>query len=515
MTENRRIILNVIATYGRSLYSLVCGLFTARWVLMALGQVDYGLYGVIGGLTVFISLLNGVLSSAVSRFFSVYIGKAKVSASRHHGLEECRRWFSLAALVHTVVPCMLIAIGYPVGMYVVEHFINIPLERLEPCRWIFRIVCITCFVSMISIPYRAMYVAKQYIAELTVYSVATTTVNVVALYYMVSHPSDWLVRYAVWMCLITSIPELIILVRALIVFPECRLRYIYCIDAARMKQILAYAGWQLFGAFGTIFRLQGMQILVNKYFGPTINASVSVANGVSSQSATLASSMMGAFQPAIGNAFGEGKLDKMRSLAYRVCKFGLIASLIFVMPLALESSYVLTLWLETPPPYAAELCVFILLSILCDKASIGHMLAVNAAGKVALYQIFVGGIYMLTLPLAWLFIILGFGVLSIGWGIVAALALCSIARVLFARNLVGMSCGYWFLRIVCPICLAAIFSGGVGLFIKAFMSPSLLRLVTVVLGCEVAMLPFLWRCNLDNEERLYILTRVKLLFGGR
>ena len=143
------------------------------------------------------------------------------------------------------------------------------------------------------------------------------------------------------------------------------------------------------------------------------------------------------------------------------------------------------------------------------------MLAVNAAGKVAVYQVFVGSIYMLTLPLAWLFIILGFGVLSIGWGIVVALAICSIARVLFARKLVGMSCGYWFLRIVFPVCLAALFSGGAGFLVKAFMSPSLLRLVTVVFASEVAMLPFIWRCNLDNDERLYILERVKLLFGVR
>ena len=188
MSPNRRIFLNIIATYGRSLYTLVCGLFTARWVLTALGKTDFGLYGVVGGLTVFISFLNTLLSSATSRFYAFAEGESQKCAleegDAEQGVEGCRQWFSTAVMVHTTVPVVLVAIGYPLGMYAVEHWLTIPPDRLNACRWVFRFVCISCFVGMVNVPFQAMYTAKQYIAELTIYSFATTTANVAFMYFI-------------------------------------------------------------------------------------------------------------------------------------------------------------------------------------------------------------------------------------------------------------------------------------------------------------------------------------------
>ena len=230
MTQNRRIVLNIVATYGRSLYALVCGLFISRWVLSALGKTDFGLYGVVGGMTVFITFLNVLLSIATGRFYAFAEGQALKSASEGHaeaGLEECRKWFSTAVLLHTVVPFILIILGYPLGMYAVENWLTIPLDRLDACRWVFRFVCISCFVGMINVPFQAMYTAKQYIAELTIYGIAATTANVFFMYFMVTHPGDWLARYALWMCLVSVVPQIIICLRATKVFPECQFRLSY------------------------------------------------------------------------------------------------------------------------------------------------------------------------------------------------------------------------------------------------------------------------------------------------
>ena len=116
MTENRRIFWNIVATYGRSLYSLAVGLFTARWALNALGVTDYGLYGVVGGLTVFIGFLNGTLAGANARFYAISIGKARVAENKVAALEDSRKWFNTAFSIHTILPAILIAIGYPIGV---------------------------------------------------------------------------------------------------------------------------------------------------------------------------------------------------------------------------------------------------------------------------------------------------------------------------------------------------------------------------------------------------------------
>ena len=515
MTQNKRIVLNIIATYGRSLYALVCGLFISRWVLAALGKTDFGLYGVVGGMTVFITFLNGLLSIATGRFYAFAEGQALKSASEGNaeaGLEECRKWFSTAVLLHTVVPFILIILGYPLGMYAVENWLTIPLDRLDACRWVFRFVCISCFVGMINVPFQAMYTAKQHIAELTIYGVAATTANIFFMYYMATHPGDWLAKYAFWMCLVAVVPQAIICLRAIKVFPECHFRVRDAWNKSRIFRLSSFAFWQAFGGLGAIFRGQGIQILVNKYFGPAYNASMSIANQVSAQSQTLSSAMQGAFAPAITTACGAGRYDEMRSLAYRTCKFGMLLALIFVLPLALELRTILNLWLVEPPPYTTELCWCILLMSIIDKSAAGHMLAVTAKGKIAFYQAFLGGSWILTLPLAWIMVVNGLGFVSIGWAMVATMMMCAWGRVWFARSLVGMSARHWLVRILLPIVAIVVIAGCLGYCIRYIVKPGIVRVILTSIVCDFSFLLLAWHLALDNTERAYIVDKVLRVF---
>lgn len=511
MSPNRRIFLNIIATYGRSLYTLVCGLFTARWALAALGKEDFGLYGVVGGLTVFVSFFNVLLSAATGRFYAFAEGKA-VKATKAgnaaEGLEECRQWFSTAVMLHTIVPIALVAIGYPLGIYAVEHWLTIPPDRLDACRWVFRFVCVSCFVAMLNVPFQAMYTAKQYIAELTIYSFATTTVNVIFMYFMVSHPGDWLARYALWMCIVSVAPQVLIGIRALQVFPECRFKMEYAFSGIRTKQLASFAFWQMFGGLGGLLRGQGIQILVNKYFGPIYNASMSIANQVSTQSQTLSGAMQGAFAPAITTACGAGRYEEMLALAYRTCKFGMLLALIFVLPLALELRTILNLWLVDPPPYTAELCWCILLMAIIDKSASGHMLAVAAKGKIAAYQTFLGGSLILTLPLAWFMVAKGLGFVSIGWAMVLTMMICSWGRVWFARVLVGMSARYWMFKIMLPVGIVVGVVGAVGYLPHFVLASGIPRVFVTTIVCEVFLLPLAWFALLDASERLYLTNQI-------
>ena len=515
MTKNRRMFLNIVATYGRSLYSLVCGLFISRWVLSALGKTDFGLYGVVGGMTVFITFLNGLLSIATGRFYAFVEGQALKSAAEGQaevGLEECRKWFSTAVLLHTVVPVALIIVGYPLGMYAVEHWLTIPLERLDACRWVFCFVCISCFVGMISVPFQAMYTAKQYIAELTIYGIAATTANVFFMYFMVTHPGDWLARYALWMCLVSVVPQVIICLRAIKVFPECHLKFSYVWNKGRILELSSFAFWQAFGGLGAIFRGQGIQILVNKYFSPAYNASMSIANQVSAQSQTLSGAMQGAFAPAITTACGAGRYEEMRALAYRTCKFGMLLALIFVLPLALELRTILNLWLVDPPPYTTELCWCILLMAIIDKSASGHMLAVAAKGKIAAYQTFLGGSLILTLPLAWFMVAKGIGFVSIGWAMVLTMMICSWGRVWFARKLVGMSARYWMFKIMVPVGIVVGVVGVAGYLPHFVLAAGLPRVLVTTIVCEALLFPLAWFVLLDSPERIYLTNRIGRLF---
>lgn len=491
---------------------MVCGLFISRWVLAALGNTDFGLYGVVGGMTVFITFLNTLLSTATSRFYAYAEGQAQKRVAEGQakvGLEECRKWFSTAVMLHTIVPVALVVAGYPIGLYTVEHWLTIPVERLNACRWVFRFVCISCFFGMINVPFQAMYTAKQYIAELTLYGIAATTANVFFMYFMVTHPGDWLAKYALWMCLVSVVPQVIICLRAIKVFPECQFRLSYARNVKRMIELASFAFWQAFGALGGVLRGQGIQILVNKYYGPSYNASMSIANQVSAQSQTLSGAMLGAFAPAVTTAYGAGKNDSMLNLSYRTSKFGVLLALFFALPLALELREVLNLWLVNPPPYTAELCWCILSMAIIDKSTAGQMLAVSATGRIAAYLAFSGGSLILSLPLAWLFVGKGMPFFFIGIAMVITMFLCSIGRVCFAMNIVGMSVRKWVLDGVLPVVFIAVITAVVGVIPKFFLQPSFARVcLTSILSASV-YIPLVYFCALSAEERAFLQSRFR------
>lgn len=476
-------------------------------------MTDYGLFGVIGGLTAFIVFFNTVLGGSIGRFFAYNIGKASAEGNETVGLEECRKWFSMAVLIHTVLPLTLVLIGYPIGEYAVRHWLVIPVDKVVSCTWVWRFACVSCFVGMVNVPFTAMYSAKQYIAELTIYSVIQTAVNICFVYYMVTHPGFWLTRYALYSCLLMVIPQLIICFRALKVFPECRFRLSYCWSWDRFKELLNYAGWQSFGVCTGIARGQCIALVVNRNFGPNANAAMAVANTVNTQTLTLSAAIQGALVPAITTAYGRGDMELMRRMALRACKFVTMSSLVFILPLTIEMDEVLALWLKTPPQYAAGLCLCMMLAVVFDQLSVGQMIAVNASGKVAFYQFAVGSLLILAFPFAWLLVACGLNLYSVGAALAGSTAVASFVRVSLAKSRVEMSPWIWMRRALVPIFLIVIPSLAVGCLPRVFLEASFIRVVLTTLVVEMVLLPLTWRFVFDSEERHFVCDRLRAVLS--
>ena len=504
MTATRRIWLNVAATYARNAYSLALGLVTARWLLLSLGQMDYGLFGVVGGLIAFVTFFNRLLAGAVSRFYAIAIGQSKRKGNREAGLRECRRWFTAAVSVHTVVPLALVAIGWPLGLYAVDHWLVIPPDRVTACHWVWRFACLSAFVGMVNVPFRAMYTAKQEIAELTVLNVVNATLNAVLLYYMVSHPSDWLARYAFWHCLLAIVPMLFICARALIVYPECRLRRDCLWNFGDIRKMAAFAGWNAFGSLGVMVRQKGVMVLVNLVFGPRQNAAVAVATRLASRTNTFAQSLETSFSPAIISDYGAGKRERMHGLVRRVSKLGGMLVVLVSLPLMLEVQEVMRLWLKNPPAESPFLCCCVLVVTFLGKVSSGERIAISASGRMAAYQIGIGITNVLALPAAWMMMRSGLGLATAGYVSIGVSALSIVQCVFFAHRLAGVSAADWFRRVAMPL-LALILVGFVAAVIPHFaLNSSLGRVVLTTVCAEVAMLTFAWLAVIDAEERAYM-----------
>ena len=504
MTQNRRIALNIVATYGRSLYALVIGLFCGRWAYLSLGKIDYGLFGVVGGLIGFVTFFNSLMAGSVSRFYAFSVGRAHKDGSRVAGLEGCRKWFSIAVMIHTVLPIILMVAGYPIGEWTVRHYLTIPADRIEACVWVWRFTSLSCFVGMVSVPFAAMYNAKQEIAELTVYGFATTTLNAIFGYYMITHPGEWIVKFAIWTCAMSILPQLIICVRAVIAYPECRFRFSYARDWTCIRSLFGYSGSRFIVLLSQMLANNGIGVLVNKSLGPLRNASMSVGSVVSGHCLTLSSSFSGAFSPAITNAAGAGDLEKMRKLAYATCRLSTVAVGIFALPVILEVDEVLQLWLKNPPEWAGTLVVCTLICAMLDKISEGCWMSIFAIGRIAVFNAVESVFWFLILPIAYAFFRGGFDVVGAGLAFVCN-GICVIGvKLYFGHSVAGLSVRHWLTRIFLPILGSFLVSLVAGRCLMSLFSPSFTRIVLTALTVEIVLLPLVWFFVLQRPERVQL-----------
>ena len=498
INANKRIAINAIATYGRTLLRIALGLFSSRWVLQSLGEVDYGLMGVVGSLIVFITFLNTVVSGACSRFFAYSIGK--------NDTDDLIRWFNTGLSVHFILAVVIVLIGAPIGEWAIDSFLNIPPDRLNTAHWVFRFSLVGAFWTIATTPFETMYTATQNIAEYTLWEVASILTNFGFVYWLTTYQGDsWLV-YAGFTVALTVILGVGKVIRARIAFLGCRIHFSYWKDWDRTKEMMSYSGWSLFGNLGYMARMQLPSILLNQYFPPTsykyVNASYSIGGSLASYTQNLSSSLRGAFSPQIATLAGANDKDGMIKTAFRASKFGTFLMLLFAIPVTLEVDYLLVLWLKTPPMLAGSFCRLVLLQMVLENITFGHMSGIMATGNIKWYQITTGLLCVLSIPIAWLILELGGSPVSVSWAIAGCMGACSVARLFFGRSLLGIGIKLWINQIFIPIIIIIICSFFAGYLIVLFIpEPSFLRICfTTAVSC-IVMIILAWFILFDESER--------------
>lgn len=462
-------------------------------MINSLGVTDYGLYCVVGSIIVFITFLNGAMANSASRYFAYSLGR--------DDFIEVNYWFNAALGIHILLPVLLIIIGWPVGEYVVGHALTIPDNRVGTSILIFRISLVSAFVSMASVPFVAMFTAKQRIAELAAWGMLQAILAFALAWFIRYASGDRLLFYAAGMVWIITLVQAAQVLRARTLFKECAINYRQWFDRQKCKALFSFASWNLFGAAGSVLRDQGSAIILNLFFGPGMNAAYGIASQVSCQTNQLSNAMLGAFSPEITAREGGGERASMLSLSQRASKFGTLLVLLLAIPLMAEMNYILKLWLHIPPPNTALFCQLILGTFLIERLSTGYMLAVQAHGKIVAYQATVGLSLLLTLPLAWLFLKIGFAPTSIGVAFIATMTVTSLGRVFWGRHFFGIPVFQWFTAVVWPSSVVALAATVAALVPRELLSPSFMRLVLVTASSVAAALFSAWFIALDRCER--------------
>lgn len=385
--STKRITLNVAATYTQTFVSVVIGLFCSRWVYNALGETQFGLFALVGSLISFIAVLNHTLISSSGRFFAFALGQQSQPGADK---ELLCKWFNTALSVQVILPTALVVIGGPMGLYVIRNLLTIPDGLRQSCVLIFGFSLVAMFTQMMLSPVQAMYTAKQYIFVRNLFGIVTTVLFAVEGWWLLHYSGNRLIGHAAATTALMVFSNGVLAAFAARQFPEMRICLRYWFDRQRLREMFSFSSFQLIGTLGDLFSQSGVAIVLNKFFGPVANAALGIGTQVFNKTSIISQAVNDATAPELTARVGADRFENAKRLAIRICIYSTTLALMIAAPFIVYAGNILTLWLKTPPHYATQIVVIMLMNLLVERLTVGYMMLVQASGRIKLYMTCLG-----------------------------------------------------------------------------------------------------------------------------
>ncbi|MDH1601212.1 MATE family efflux transporter [Empedobacter sp. GD03739] len=426
LNSNKKILKNSLSLYVRMGFTLLVALYTSRVLLNRLGVDDYGLYTIVGGLISFLGFLNMAMSSTTQRFLAFEIGRGNKI--------DLNNTFNLSILIHLILGIVILIIGETLGNWYVLKVLNIQESQRTLAFIIFQLTLCMFFIKVIQVPFSALITSHEKMNIFARISIADALLNLGLLLVLNFIDNNKLIFYTSILLGINFIIFITNFLYCKFNFKEIRLKFYY--DQGKFKDILSYSSWSLVGNLAAVSRGYGINIILNLFFGVVINAAYGVTMQFQSAVSMFTDSFRMAINPQIIKNYANENMERMYDLIYLSSKFSYFIMLFIVIPAWINIDFILKLWLVNPPEYTS---IFVRLSVvylLIESVSGALITAVQATGKIKVYQIVTGFIILLNLPVSYLFLKLGYDpyityIISI---ILSVLALCS--RLYFLRKLI-------------------------------------------------------------------------------
>lgn len=497
--NNKRIAKNTIFLYFRMLFLLGVGLFTSRVVLSSLGAQDYGIYNVVGGFISMFTIFNAGLTSATQRFITFDLGKGN--------LKELRDTFSTCVIIYMMIGLVILVVAEVGGVWFLENKLTIPTDRLYAARWVFQLSLITLIIGLVSTPYNALIVSYERMGAFAWISIYEALAKLAVAYQIYVTSYDKLIVYAVMLCIVQLSVRIIYNVYCNRNFKESKV--IFNFNWAKIKKIYGFTGWAMFGGLASIGFTQGLNVLLNMFFNPVVNAARGVAVQVQNIINGFVLNFQTALNPQIIKSYAKGDTSYMFKLIFASSKFSFLLLFVMSLPVMLEAETLLGLWLKEVPQYTPLFFRLIIITTMIDGISNPFMRAVDATGNIKKYQIIVGGILLMIVPVSYVVLRLGGAPYSVFIVHICMSFLAFLMRLYLVRKLINYSIMMYWKNVLSRLIVVVIISVVFSLFVRAKMEPSLIRLVAVSLISVSAVLLLSYNIALLPNERALLKNKFK------
>ena len=498
--NNKRIAKNTLLLYVRMLFLMVVSLFTSRVILNTLGVEDFGIYNVVGGIVAMFTIISGSLTSAISRFLTFELGKGDK--------EKLKTIFSTSVNIQLGLSAIIILIGEIVGIWFLNNQMNIPAERMMAANYILQCSLGIFVLNLLSVPYNASIIAHEKMGAFAYISILDIILKLAVAYAIMLFPFDRLISYGVLLLAESIFIRLIYGLYSKRNFEECTYHLIY--DKAVLRKMVSFAGWNFLGVTAGTLNTQGVNILMNVYFGVTVNAARGIAVQAGAAISQFVQSFTTAVNPQITKSYAVGDITYMHTLVCQSSKFSAYLFLLMAIPLSVETPEIFEIWLKNPPEYAVLFFRLSLLGTLMDSVlSNSLMTAIFATGDIKKYQVYVTICGGTVFPLTWLAYLMGASPDSTY--IIYFIIYCVVlyVRLYVIQQKVHLQIKEYARRVLVKFIPVAVLSYLVPISIAYLMPASFGRILITTIVSVVITCAIIYSIGLTIGERNMVMSKVK------
>lgn len=497
-TNSKRIAKNTLLLYVRMLFMMAVSLYTSRVILHTLGVEDFGIYNVVGGVVAMFSVISGSLSAAISRFITYELGKGDK--------EKLIKIFSSSVTIQIGLGLIILGFAEAIGVWFLNTKMTIPANRMYAANWVFQLSILTFIINLISVPYNAAIIAHERMSAFAYISILEVIAKLVIVYLLLISPIDKLIFYAILMAAVALIIRFVYGYYCKRHFEECT--YHFAFDKGLLKKMFVFAGWNFIGAASSVLRDQGGNIIINLFCGPAVNAARGIAFQVNSAISGFVSNFMMALNPQITKSYASGNRDYMMTLIYQGARLSFYILLLLSLPVIINAHYILSLWLKIVPEHTTLFVQLVLIFAMSESISNPLITAMLATGNIRNYQIVVGGLQMMNLPIS--YILLRNGCIPETVLIVAiCISQCCLAtRLYMLRGMIGLSMREYMSKVYVNVLGVTILSAVIPGISSYYLNETFINFLVICVTSILCTFTVIYFIGCNKKERQFISSKI-------
>ena len=507
INNSLRVFRNTISLYMRTIILTLISLFSVRIVLNVLGASDYGIYNVVGGVVTMFTFISSSLSISSQRYYAIHL-----ASDDWNGVSKM---FSINMVIYLVFSVIIFLLAETIGLWFVINKLNYDIARTEAVVVVYETSIVSFVLSVLISPFLALLVADENLSLYSVVSIIEGILKVAVVFFLYTIRGDKLIIYTILVTLATLFINSIYFLY--IKYKYRKLKFKIIKNAVEYRTVFSYLNWNLIGSVASVCKGQGINIIINIFFGTTINAARGIASQINGVISSFSQNFMKAVDPQITKAYALEDDDRFFRLIHVASKMSFSLLFFFSMPILFNSNYILSLWLKNAPQYSVWFTNLVLIDAMIASITDPILTAVQATGKVRLYQISIGGINLLNLPLSYILLksirnpLIPFVVA------IAVSIMMGIGRVIVFRKIYHFNIRRYFLDVIIPMLLITTISTVV---MSKLMScaTSLITFMIKVIGSGILNVLLVFFIGLSKDERntvVYFISEIKDKRMGR